>query len=105
MCIRDRGDGQLRQGPRQQAHTEDGEEPDYQAVQALGAGDDLKDHHLAELGGILTQQAGARLAGQAGALCAADAAEYSRQSSPQQGQGQPANAAQESHALSILYHL
>ncbi len=82
------GDGQLGQGPRQQAHTEDGEEPDHQAIQALGAGDHLKDHHLTEFAGILTQKAGARLTGQAGALCGADAGEDCRQASAQQRQGQ-----------------
>ena len=32
----------------QQAHGEDGEEPNHQAVQALGAGDNLENHDLTD---------------------------------------------------------
>ena len=67
------------QGAGQQAHTEHGEEPHHQAVEALGAGDDLENHDLTELAGVLAQQAGAGLTGDAGALGGADAAEHSRQ--------------------------
>ena len=96
---------QIRQGAAEQAHAEDGEEPHHQAVQALGAGDDLKDHHLAEFSGVLAQQAGTRLTGDAGALGRADAAEHRRQARPQQSQGQAADAAQEGQTLLHLYQL
>ena len=77
----------------------------HQAVQALGAGDDLQNHDLTEFAGVLAQQASAGLTGHAGALCGADAGENSRQASAQQGQSQTAPAAKESTALLQFKHL
>ena len=99
------GHSQLGQNAGQQAHAEHGEEPHHQTIQALGTGDDLQDHHLTELAGVLAQKAGAGLTGQAGALGGADAAEHRRQAGAQQGQGQAADAAQNRHALVNFRHL
>ena len=63
-------------GAVKQTHLHDGEEEYHQTVQTLGTGDDLKDHDLTELRGVLSHKAGARLAGNAGAdtgACACEA--------------------------------
>ena len=78
------GDGQLGHGAVEQAHLHQGQEADDQPVQALGAGDDLQDHALGELGGVLGQQAGARLTGDAGALGGAHTGQAGGQSRAQE---------------------
>ncbi|MPN23283.1 hypothetical protein SDC9_170671 [bioreactor metagenome] len=91
--------------PAEQPHAENGKEPHHQTVQALRAGNNLKDHNLTELAGVLAKQAGARLAGNAGALCGADARKNRRQARAQQRQSQTADAAQKGQALLEFYHL
>ena len=99
------GNGQHGQGAGQQAHAEDGKEPHHQAVQALGAGDNLQDQDLTELAGILAQKAGARLTCHAGALGRANAAEHRGQAGAQKGQGQTAPTAKQGAGLLKLKHL
>ncbi|CAN4048710.1 CarD-like/TRCF RNAP-interacting domain-containing protein, partial [Dysosmobacter welbionis] len=67
--------GHIKGGAVQQPHAEHREKPHHQAVQTLGAGDHLEDHHLAELAGILAQKPRARLACDAGAFGRPDARE------------------------------
>ena len=97
------GHGQGRQGAGQQTHAEHGEEPHYQTVQALGAGDHLKDHDLTKLTGVLAEQAGAGLTGKAGALGGADAGQHRRQTRAQQGDGQTADLPQRGKSLLHFY--
>ena len=50
----------------QKSHAEDGEEPHHQAVKALGAGENLENEGLTELGRILGEEACAGFTGNAG---------------------------------------
>ena len=66
-------------GVAHEVHADEGEEPDDHAVQALGTGEQLKDHDLTGLAGVLAQKAGTGLTGDAGALGGADTAQANRQ--------------------------
>ena len=67
--------------------------------------DHLQDHDLAELAGVLTQKASARLAGDTGALGGADAGKHSRKARSQQCQRQTADGSQNGQGLLQFYHL
>jgi len=77
------------------AHLKQRKEPDDEAVQTLGAGDDLKDQDFAEVRGIFAEKAGAGLAGKAAALGRTGAAETAREGRPQETDGESAEALKE----------
>ena len=84
-------------GVAHEVHADEGEEPYDHAVQALGTGEQLQDHDLTGLGGVLAQKAGTGLAGDAGALRGADAAQADGQAGAQQSQCQAAKRFQKTH--------
>ena len=84
-------------GVAHEVHADEGEEPHDHAVQALGTGEQLQDHDLTGLGWVLAQKAGTGLAGDAGALRGADAAQADGQAGAQQSQRQAAKRFQKTH--------
>ena len=91
MCIRDR----VHDAAGESAHGKQGEEPDDQSVQALGAGKHLEDQALGEMLRVLTQDAGSGLAHHAGAFRGADAAQAHRQRGAQERQTNTAKLSNE----------
>jgi len=73
------------------------QEPDNEAVQALGARDDLHDHRFAELAGIFRNETCAGLTGDAGALCRANARERRCERSAEKAESQTTDGFEKCH--------
>ena len=72
------------------------------SVTAPTAGDDLEYHDLAELAGVLAQQARARFARDAGALGGADAGEGGRETGAQKAESHSAELFKKTHFNFLL---
>jgi nitrogen regulatory protein PII len=89
------GDVHADGGAVQSAHLQHGEEPDDEAVQALGAGDDLKDQGFTELAGVLRNEAGAGFTCNAGTFCRSRAGKRRSESRAEKADCEAAECRQE----------
>mgnify|MGYP003298392496 CR=1 FL=1 len=96
------GDAQVGSGAVQHTHLDQGEEPNHQAVQALGAGQQLQHHDLTGFGGILTQKTGAGLTGDTGTSGRTHTGQSHSQAGTKQGQRHTTKCFEETHANILL---